>query len=67
MLRKFTKDIGRYKTGQQADYPLDVWNKMATESKTKLDAFTVALESNAVLQSSLKRRPVIHQRLGATA
>ena len=67
MLRKFTQAIGRYKVGQQHDYPLDVWNKLEKEAGKPLKSFTELIESNAILQSSLKRRPVIHTRAGATA
>jgi len=31
-----------------------------------LDEFTIAIEANKVLQSTLKRKPVFHRRAGAT-
>lgn len=66
MLREFTKAVGRYKPGQQHDYPRDIWNRLAKEFKMSVDAFSRDVESNKVLQSSLKGRPIIHRRLGAT-
>ena len=65
MLRKVTKAVGRLKPGTMLDYPRGVWNKMAQDAEMKLEDFTVGIESNAVLQSSLKSKPVIRTRLGA--
>ena len=67
MLRQITKTIGRYREGDQKDYPRDVWNKIAADAGMKLEKFSVAIEENKVLQSSLKGRPHIHTRLGASA
>ena len=67
MLRKITKDVGRFHVGNQLDYPLGVWTQIERDAKMPLDKFSVRIESNAVLQSSLKGRPQIHTRLGATA
>lgn len=65
MLRKVTKAVGRLKVGTQLDYPRGVWTKMAQDAGMKLEDFTVALESNAVLQSALKGKPQIRTRVGA--
>ena len=68
MLRKITKAVGRYRVGDQPDYPRDVWNKIAVDAGMALDKFTQLVETpSSVLQSSLKGRPVIHRRLGGTA
>lgn len=67
MLRKITKQIGRYQVGSQHDYPRDVWARLAAGAKMPLDKFSEAVEVNPVHQSSLKSRPKIHTRLGATA
>ena len=67
MLRKITLKVGRFNVGSQMDYPRDVWNKIAADAGMPLDKFSVGIESNAVLQSSLKGRVHIHKRLGATA
>ena len=66
MLRKVTKTIGRFKEGQEHDYPRAVWTKIANDAKMALDEFTIAIEANKVLQSALKRKPVFHRRAGAT-
>ncbi len=67
MLRKFTAAAGRYKPGDVRDYPRDVWNTMAREVGKKLDSFSEICELDSVVaQSSLKGKPVIHKRLGAT-
>lgn len=66
MLRKITLDVGRFKKGSEHDYPFGVWNQIERDAGMKLDKFSVAIENNEVLQSSLKGRPVIHKRLGAT-
>lgn len=67
MLRKVTKTVGRLKVGNMLDYPHCVWQKIEADAGMKLDSFTVGVESNAVLQSSLKGRVRIHRRLGSTA
>lgn len=66
MLRKVTKAVGRLKVGNALDYPRSVWSQIAVDAKMKLEDFTVGVESNAVLQSSLKGRVHIHKRMGAT-
>lgn len=67
MLCKITKQVGRFREGSEHDYPHDVWQKIAQDAGMPLEKFTVKVDSNLVLQSSLKGRPRIHQRLGATA
>lgn len=67
MLREITKEVGRFKVGQRPDYPAGVWTKIALDAGMKLDAFSKPVEDNPVLQSSgLKRKPVLHKRLGAS-
>lgn len=66
MLRKFTKVVGRYREGAEHDYPRSVWQKIAEGAGLPLDKFTVEVENNPVAQSSLKGRPTVHRRLGAT-
>ena len=66
MLRAITKQVGRYRVGNQHDYPLGVWRKIAVDAKMPLDKFTQVVEVNPVHQSSTKGRPRIHVRLGAT-
>lgn len=67
MLRKITVDIGRFRAGQQHDYPRDVWNKIAHDAGQKLSRFSMPVEDNPVHQSSLKGKPQAHKRLGSTA
>lgn len=67
MLREITKAIGRYRVGNQHDYPRATWARLATGAKMPLDKFSVSVEVNPVHQSSLKSRPKIHTRLGATS
>jgi len=64
MLRKFTKDIGRYKKGQQHDYPKAVWEQIAKSAKVKLEGFSEAVETNLVLQTMMRGPVNIHKRLG---
>ncbi len=66
MLRKFTKDIGRFKAGATHDYPTGVWRKMAADSKQKLDSFTQPIEFNSGLQNPLRGPVKIRTRLGST-
>lgn len=66
MLLEFTKDLGRYKTGSQHDYPKSVWDKLAQDAGMALSAFTKPAAANPVLQSPLKGRARIHKRLGAS-
>lgn len=66
MLRKFTKDIGRFKTGATHDYPFAVWRKMAADSKQKLDSFTEQVEFNPGLQNPLRGPIKPRTRLGST-
>lgn len=63
MLRKFTKDLGRYKKGQSHDYPKAVWEQIAKSAKAKLDSFSEAVENN-ILQSMMRGPVNIHKRLG---
>jgi hypothetical protein len=49
MLRKFTKDVGRFKEGQLGNYPKDIWEKIAqdyvrTHSKLRLKTRDVDTE-----------------------
>ena len=67
MLRKITQRVGRFNVGVQCDYPRDVWNKIEKDAGMPLEDFSVGIEANNVLQSSLKGRVKIHKRLGATA
>ena len=67
MLRKITQNVGRFKVGNQLDYPLGVWRRIEKDAGLALDKFSQVIEANAVLQSSLKGRVKIHKRLGATA
>ena len=67
MLRKITQAVGRFHVGNQLDYPRGVWVQIEKDAGMPLDKFSVAIESNAVLQSALKGRVRIHRRLGATA
>lgn len=66
MLRRFTKDIGRFKTGAVHDYPFSVWRKMAADSEQKLDSFTTPIEFNPGLQSPLRGPIKPRTRLGST-
>ena len=51
MLRRITKDAGRFKVGVLHDWPLTVWNSVAKDAGFKtLDDFSVPEEMNTVLQ-----------------
>ena len=63
MLRKITKEIGRYKVGEVHDYPKAVWEKMAADGKIKLDKFTEEVEFN--LGTSSLRGPIPIRRASA--
>lgn len=67
-LRKITRAVGRYKVGQEHDYPRGVWNKLAEDAGLGLNEFTAEVVNGSPLaQSPLKgRRPTIHKRLGAS-
>jgi hypothetical protein len=68
MLRVMTKTVGRLTVDSERDYPVSVWNKIASDAGVKSpDDFSRAVDSNKVLQSALKGRPRIHKRLGATS
>lgn len=67
MLRVITKTVGRLTEGSERDYPASVWKQIEHDAGMKLDDFSRAVDSNKVLQSTLKGRPRIHKRLGATA
>jgi hypothetical protein len=68
MLRKFTKDVGRYKTGALHDYPKHVWAQIEADARKAglgkdLNAFSESIETNTALQSMLKgRQPAFPQR-----
>lgn len=67
MLRKFTKDMGRYRAGQLHDYPRGIWNQLERNAGVPLDDFTeVVTVDKAIAQSMLKGKPKVHKRLGAT-
>ena len=40
MQRVFTKDVGRFKKGEERDYTKQVWEGIARSAKMKLDDFT---------------------------
>lgn len=67
MLRKFTKDLGRYKSGEVHDYPKAVWENIARSAKAKLDSFSEAVDHNQALQNPLRGPVRMHQRLGSAA
>lgn len=66
MLRQITRQVGRFRVGNQHDYPLGVWNKISADAGMSLDKFSKPVEINTVHQSSLKGTPRIHLRLGST-
>lgn len=66
MLRKITRAIGRFRVGDEHDYPRSVWTKIAESAKMPLDKFSTPVEHNPVHQSAIRTRPMIHTRLGAT-
>ena len=72
MLREITKATGRYPVGGLHDFPRGVWNKIAADSKQKLDAFSrvVGIDSqHKALQSPLRGAPraAPHVRLGGNS
>lgn len=64
MLRRFTKDIGRYKEGEVHDYPKSVWDRLAVNGKTRLERFTEVVEFNPGLQNMLRGPVRVRTRLG---
>lgn len=66
MLRKITKAFGRYKEGEQHDYPIAIWRRFEKELRTPMDKFSVEVP-NPILQNPLKGPVTIHKRLGSTA
>ena len=67
MLRRFTRDIGRFKEGELHDYPRGTWNNIASRAKVSLDSFTDEAEINQLLQSKTRGTLHIKTRLGSTA
>lgn len=65
MLRRFTKNIGRYKEGQEIDWPHDVWLTVERQSGMKLSDFSIALDNPMPKQSTLKGKFRAHPRLGS--
>ena len=65
MLRKITKDIGRYSQGAVHDYPKGVWDKLAQDAGMKLEAFSEPIETYIAQTNMLKGRPRIRQRQGS--
>lgn len=52
MLRRLTKDAGRFKAGVLHDWPLTVWHSVAKDAGFKsLDDFSKTEEMNTVLQN----------------
>lgn len=52
MLRRLTKDAGRFKVGVLHDWPLTVWNSVMKDAGFKsLDDFSKTEEMNTVLQN----------------
>ena len=66
MLRKITKDIGRYREGETHDYPRGVWNDIAANAKSALDSFSEPIEFNPTHQARTRGQPKIRPRLGST-
>lgn len=51
MLRRITKDAGRFKAGVLHDWPLTVWHSVAKDAGFKtLEEFSTPEEMNTVLQ-----------------
>ena len=51
MLRRLTKDFGRWKAGVLHDWPVTTWNQVAASAGFKsLDDFSTPEEMNKVLQ-----------------
>lgn len=67
MLRKITKDIGRYRAGEQHDYPRGVWNDIEAKAGMGLDEFSEAVDFNPTHQARTRGQPKIRPRLGSTA
>lgn len=65
MLRKFTKDVGRFKQGEEHDWPKATWTQLETTEGKSLNSFSEAVEYNPSHQNMLKRRIHTKQRLGS--
>lgn len=79
MLRKITKDAGRYRAGEMHDYPRGVWTKLATDLlradgkrtvkprdvEAKLASFSEPVEFNASHQNVTRGPHRQRARLGA--
>ena len=80
MLRKITKDTGRYRVGEMHDYPRGVWAKLATDMlradgkrnvkpediERHLETFSEPIEFNASHQSVTRGPLRVRPRLGGT-
>lgn len=44
MRRVFTKDAGRYKAGEERDWPASVWRHVEGNAKRSLESFTRPVE-----------------------
>lgn len=66
MLRRITKSIGRYREGDQHDYPRGVWNDISMRAGKPLDSFSEAVEFNPTHQARTRGEPKIRPRLGST-
>lgn len=66
MLRKITKDVGRYRAGETHDYPRGVWGDIATAARQPLDEFSEPIEHNPTHQARTRGGETkIRPRLGS--
>ena len=66
MLRRLTKDAGRFKAGVLHDWPLTVWHSVAKDAGFKsLEDFSTPQEMNAVLQNRNRGADVPRERAAA--
>ena len=64
MLRRLTKDAGRFKAGVLHDWPLTVWNSVAKDAGyATLDEFSKAEEMNTVLVARNRSGDTIRKRV----
>lgn len=64
MLRRMTQDVGRFKKGDERDYPRGTWEQIATSAGKKLDSFSEVVDVNPSHISSMKRNIHVRTRLG---
>ena len=65
MVRMFTTDVGRFKTGDVRDFPQTTWKQISVSAKQKLETFSKKLDEIAdeyVVGKVEKAKPQVQRR-----